>query len=209
MSVTEGVQGSRSVVAPVACGTESWRQSVPVEWEFALDVEAVTARHGMVVSTDAYASEVGAEILRSGGNAFDAAIATACAVAVVNPEAGNIGGGGFMVARHTDGSASALNFRERAPYLVNLIDYEMTLVEAVRVPRIHHQHLPDRIQYERWAMSAETIATLESLGHAVQERHNPESLYPYIGDIQAILIRSDGVLEGVSDPRRGGAAVGH
>ncbi len=93
--------------------------------------------------------------------------------------------------------------------LVNLIDYDMTLAEAVRAPRIHHQHLPDRIQYERGSLSAETIAVLEAMGHAVEERYNAESLYPHIGDIQAILVRADGTLEGVSDPRRGGAAVGH
>lgn len=93
--------------------------------------------------------------------------------------------------------------------LVNLIDYEMTLVEAVRVPRIHHQHLPDVIQYERNSLSAETVAALEAMGHTVRERYDRESLYPHIGDIQAILVREDGVLEGVSDPRRGGAAVGY
>jgi gamma-glutamyltranspeptidase/glutathione hydrolase len=93
--------------------------------------------------------------------------------------------------------------------LVNLIDYGMTLVEAVRAPRIHHQHLPDRIQFERGSLSAKTRSELEAMGHTVEERYDPESLYPHIGDIQAILVRSDGTLEGVSDPRRGGAAVGH
>jgi gamma-glutamyltranspeptidase len=47
------------------------------------------------------------------------------------------------------------------------------------------------------------------MGHTVQERYNAESLYPHIGDMQAILVRIDGTLEGVSDPRRGGAAVGY
>lgn len=93
--------------------------------------------------------------------------------------------------------------------LVNLIDYDMTLVEAVRVPRLHHQHLPDRIQYERRSLSPATVEALESMGHTVEERYDPESLYPYIGDVQAILVRSDGTLVGVSDPRRGGAAVGY
>lgn len=93
--------------------------------------------------------------------------------------------------------------------LVNLIDYDMTLVEAVHAPRIHHQHLPDRIQYEHGSLSMKTIAALENMGHTVQERHDSESLYPYIGDVQAIFVRADGTLEGVSDPRRGGAAVGY
>jgi gamma-glutamyltranspeptidase/glutathione hydrolase len=66
--------------------------------------------------TDApLATRVGVDVLRSGGNAVDAAIATAFALAVVYPEAGNIGGGGFMVARMVDGSAAALDFREKAP----------------------------------------------------------------------------------------------
>ena len=93
--------------------------------------------------------------------------------------------------------------------LVNLIDYDMSLVEAVRVPRIHHQHLPDRIQYEHGSLSEETIAALGAMGHTVEERYSAGSRYPHIGDIQAILVRADGILEGVSDPRRGGAAVGH
>ena len=93
--------------------------------------------------------------------------------------------------------------------LVNLIDYDMSLVEAVRVPRIHHQHLPDRIQYEHGSLSEETIAALVAMGHTVEERYSAGSLYPHIGDIQAILVRADGILEGVSDPRRGGAAIGY
>jgi gamma-glutamyltranspeptidase/glutathione hydrolase len=91
----------------------------------------------------------------------------------------------------------------------NVIDYGMTLVEAVRAPRLHHQHLPDRIQYELGSLSAETIAALEAMGHTVQQRYNEDAMYPYIGDVQAIMRMPDGMLEGVSDPRRGGAAVGY
>ena len=70
---------------------------------------------GMVVSSQRLASEAGAEILREGGNAVDAAVATAYAEAVVNPCCGNLGGGGFLVARLADGRAVFLDFRETAP----------------------------------------------------------------------------------------------
>jgi gamma-glutamyltranspeptidase/glutathione hydrolase len=69
----------------------------------------------MVSTTDRVASEIGADIIRRGGNAIDAAIATHFALAVVNPEAGNIGGGGFMIVRMADGTSAALDFREKAP----------------------------------------------------------------------------------------------
>ncbi|HSJ07601.1 MAG TPA: gamma-glutamyltransferase [Longimicrobiales bacterium] len=75
----------------------------------------VRAPAGMVVSANVIASRIGMDVLRSGGNAVDAAIATGFALAVVHPTAGNIGGGGFMVIRFPDGRATAIDFREKAP----------------------------------------------------------------------------------------------
>lgn len=76
---------------------------------------AVRARHGMVASTSEIASRVGVDLLRAGGNAVDAAVATAFALAVVHPQAGNIGGGGFLLLRQADGKVYFLDFREKAP----------------------------------------------------------------------------------------------
>jgi gamma-glutamyltranspeptidase / glutathione hydrolase len=75
----------------------------------------VEAKHGMVVSAHALASEAGVEVMKAGGNAIDAAIATGLALAVVQPGAGNIGGGGFMVIVMKDGRSFAFDFREKAP----------------------------------------------------------------------------------------------
>ena len=68
-----------------------------------------------VVSSRIEASEIGAQILKEGGNAFDAMIATELALAVAYPFAGNISGGGFMVFRKADGSVGSLDYREMAP----------------------------------------------------------------------------------------------
>lgn len=75
----------------------------------------VLVKKGAVVSAHVLASTVGVEIMRKGGNAFDAAIATQFALAVVYPNAGNLGGGGFMVARLSNGKRVALDYREKAP----------------------------------------------------------------------------------------------
>ena len=115
-----------AVLAPAGCAPSGATRlahaaqadtiAFPLGWDFPRGAIApVTASRGMVVTTDRVASEVGAEILRRNGNAVDAAIATHFALAVVNPEAGNIGGGGFMVVRMADGTTASLDFREAAP----------------------------------------------------------------------------------------------
>jgi gamma-glutamyltranspeptidase/glutathione hydrolase len=81
----------------------------------AVAATAVEAEHGMVVSAQHLASEVGARILQSGGNAIDAAIAVGYALAVVDPCCGNIGGGGFMTVHLRDGRDTFINFRETGP----------------------------------------------------------------------------------------------
>ncbi|WP_457151003.1 gamma-glutamyltransferase [Mesorhizobium sp. P5_C1] len=87
----------------------------PLTNAFAASPAPAKGEHGMVVTAQHLASEVGVEILKKGGNAIDAAVAVGYALAVVYPNAGNIGGGGFMTIRFKDGKSTFLDFRERAP----------------------------------------------------------------------------------------------
>ncbi|MBZ9684652.1 MULTISPECIES: gamma-glutamyltransferase [unclassified Mesorhizobium] len=82
---------------------------------FAASPAPAKGENGMVVTAQHLASEVGVEVLKKGGNAVDAAVAVGYALAVVYPNAGNIGGGGFMTIRFKDGKSTFLDFRERAP----------------------------------------------------------------------------------------------
>src|SRR6185436_16222847 len=75
----------------------------------------IRAQKGMVASQNEIASRIGADVIRDGGSAVDAAVATALALAVVHPTAGNIGGGGFIVYRPAKGEPVAYDFREVAP----------------------------------------------------------------------------------------------
>ena len=115
-----------SCTAIAACNTASSKPAAvaqqPIEqrtgagWAFPSSrIAATYGAKGMVSSTDRIASEIGADVIRRGGNAIDAAVATHFALAVINPEAGNIGGGGFMIVRMADGRTAALDFREKAP----------------------------------------------------------------------------------------------
>jgi gamma-glutamyltranspeptidase/glutathione hydrolase len=98
-------------------GTPGPRGFVPKEWPLFASVKSVNGTHGMVVSGSPLASEVGADIMRQGGNAVDAAVAVGFALAAVHPEAGNLGGGGFMVIRFADGRVRTIDYREVAPAL--------------------------------------------------------------------------------------------
>lgn len=89
--------------------------NVPAQWELLDRVREVRAPQAMVASGHPIASEVGTRVLRSGGNAVDAAVAVGFALAVVYPRAGNIGGGGFMIIRPSSGEVFALDYREKAP----------------------------------------------------------------------------------------------
>lgn len=77
--------------------------------------QPVRAKHGIVVSTNELASQVGVDVMKRGGNAIDAAIAVGLALAVTYPAAGNLGGGGFMMIRLSNGKTTAIDYREMAP----------------------------------------------------------------------------------------------
>jgi len=118
-SVTPRTRAALAALAAgalAACAPRAQPSShVPSAWRFAGPPPATVAPHAMVVSEHPLSSAVGAEILRRGGNAIDAAVAVGFAQAVVNPSAGNIGGGGFLVFRQADGQVFALDYRETAP----------------------------------------------------------------------------------------------
>lgn len=97
--------------------------------------QPLRTRNGMVVSDHAIASQVGAEVLWDGGNAVDAAVAAAFALAVVHPTAGNLGGGGFLLYRPVKGEPVFHDFRETAPAAARP---DMFLREGRYLPQLHH-----------------------------------------------------------------------
>lgn len=99
--------------------------------------EPIYARHGMVVSSSAIASEIGRDILKQGGNAIDAAVATAFAMAVTWPSAGNIGGGGFIVYVDHNGTATSFDFREKAP----LASTEKMFMDETALSKLKHREI--------------------------------------------------------------------
>lgn len=109
----------RSIRWSVAFILLLWQGSLlaqPVSYGLENDIHhPVRAQNGMVSSVDALATQVGVDILKQGGNAIDAAVGVGYTLAVTHPQAGNIGGGGFMLLRTKDGKTVAIDFREIAP----------------------------------------------------------------------------------------------
>ena len=187
--------------------------AVPDSWAFPINRVATTyGVDGMVSTTDRVASEIGVEVLRRGGNAVDAAIAIHFALAVVNPEAGNIGGGGFMVVRMDDGRTAALDFRETAPgaatrdmYLDSSAPTDASLVghQASGVPGSvagmwdAHQRFGSRL----WAGLVEPAIHLAD-GLVVHERL-AESLRQYEARLRRYPATAAAFLPGGNPPRVG------
>jgi gamma-glutamyltranspeptidase/glutathione hydrolase len=102
-------------VLVVSCSTSKKSTGIDINpYQYSI-TKKVIAQKGAVVSAHPLASKVGIEVLKKGGNAIDAAIATQLALAVVYPNAGNIGGGGFLVAKLANGKTVSLDYREMAP----------------------------------------------------------------------------------------------
>ncbi|WP_049292608.1 gamma-glutamyltransferase [Franconibacter helveticus] len=101
---------------PVTAAPPPTAAPAPVSYGVEQDIfHPVRAQHGMVASVDVTATQVGVDILKQGGNAVDAAVAVGFALAVTHPQAGNLGGGGFMMLRTKEGKVTAIDFREMAP----------------------------------------------------------------------------------------------
>jgi len=117
------VAGSVWVVAATPSGRQADEPAIPnripavfpAAWRFPAGAHATFAPHAIVASNNRLAADVGAAVMKQGGNAVDAAVATGFALAVTFPEAGNLGGGGYMVIRMADGRTAALDYRETAP----------------------------------------------------------------------------------------------
>src|SRR2546421_6482464 len=103
------------LAAPNARGQAPPQDRAPAAQAKEWPQQAVRGAHAMVATDEELGSKAGVEILKRGGNAIDAAVAVAFALAVVEPAAGNIGGGGFMLVRLANGKATFLDYREVAP----------------------------------------------------------------------------------------------
>ena len=146
MTVRNALCFAVSVVALATCRsplpetTVALREGAtfPPGWRFSAGGVASYARSAMISSNDSLASLAGLEILRRGGNAVDAAVAVGFALAVTYPEAGNLGGGGYMVIRMADGRTAALDYRERAPLAATRDMYSQTYASVPRASLVGH-----------------------------------------------------------------------
>ena len=130
------------LLCSLACKKESGKELLIIQ------KRGVIAEHAMVVTARKEASQIGIDILRKGGNAFDAMFATEMALAVVYPYAGNLGGGGFMVYRLADGQTGALDYREKAPLAAHktmYLDDDGKVIENRSTVGVHSVGVPGTV----------------------------------------------------------------
>jgi gamma-glutamyltranspeptidase/glutathione hydrolase len=156
--------------------------ALPFEWEFRGVGPIGTGTQGVVSTTEVRATRVGIDVLQAGGNAVDAVIAAAFALAVVYPQAGNIGGGGFAVVRLADGETAALDFREAAPLALRADDYQDAEGRPTDASRIGHlasgvpgtvaglAELHRRFGTQRWQSLIAPAVDLAENGFTVEPR---------------------------------------
>ncbi|MBI64758.1 MAG: gamma-glutamyltransferase [Candidatus Marinimicrobia bacterium] len=128
-----------------------------ISFVFSFEVSNAVNKNGMVVCSKHDAAQIGVDILKRGGNAVDAAVGVAFALAVTHPSAGNIGGGGFMVIRFADGGVTTIDFREKAPssaYRDMFLDNQGNVI-------------PGKSRYTSWSVGVP--GTVYGLGYAHQK----------------------------------------
>ena len=134
----------------------------------------VVAKKGMVTATEPLATKVGAEILKKGGNAVDAAVAVGFALAVTHPSAGNIGGGGFMIVRLANGQAVAIDYREKAPIKAHATMYldengEMSRNENISIPDYRTGELVHPFNYRNHHLAIGVPGTVAGMMVAIEK----------------------------------------
>ncbi len=190
------------------------RGVIPIDWEFRGLDPIGEGSQGMVATTDVRATRVGLGILQDGGNAVDAAVAVAFALAVVLPEAGNIGGGGFAVVRLAGGETAALDFRETAPLALTpdyYLDVEGKPTDASRVGHLAAgvpgsvaglAELHSRYGSLPWSDLVEPAIDLAENGFTVTERLN-RSLAGKAGVLTQFAATREAFFPGGEPPRTG------
>lgn len=168
---------SQSAPAHAAASTSSVRPPA-THLDVTPGTRTVKGGLGIVTSVESHATKIGVEVLRSGGNAVDAAVAVAFALAVTHPSAGNVGGGGFMLVKPAGEPAVAIDFREQAPRSVTPSNFQVMLDRRGR--GLGSSGLPGSVAgytlaLQRWGTRrlAEMIAPairLAEAGHALGER---------------------------------------
>jgi gamma-glutamyltranspeptidase/glutathione hydrolase len=123
---TSSTPGASASSAPPSTSTIA---SSPASSALVAGVRAVSGAHGVVVSAEPFATHAGVSVLEAGGNAVDAAVATALALAVTHPSAGNLGGGGFMLVRPRGGTTVAIDFRETAASGLSRADFDRMIAQ--------------------------------------------------------------------------------